>query len=87
MTASLQAFVSSGQVVDLVIACIVLEIALLAVWRRRALGAALPALCAGLALALALRSALAGQGWEWLTLWLAAAGLAHGCEVWRRWRR
>ena len=42
---------------------------------------------AGLCLMLALRSALASAGWAWMVLCLMAAGLAHGADLWTRWRR
>jgi hypothetical protein len=72
--------------VDLVIACILLEAGALAFWRRPTLVRALPSLGAGLAMALALRLALGGAVWPWLWLCLAGAGVAHTIEVIRRWR-
>ena len=72
--------------VDLVIACIVLEALALAVLRRHNLQRALPSLLAGLAMALALRCALFGSAWPWVWVCMAAAGAAHTVEVMRRWR-
>lgn len=76
----------AGHLVDLVIACILLE-AMVLRWRRpRALSAAMPSLAAGLALALSLRFALAGAVWPWVWLCMGAAGAAHAVDVARRWR-
>ena len=72
--------------VDLVLACIVLELLALAVLRSHSLRRALPSLGAGLAMALALRCALFGSAWPWVWLCMAAAGMAHTAEVTRRWR-
>ena len=41
----------------------------------------------GVFLMLALRSALAFAGWRWVALWVLAAGLTHGLDMWRRWQR
>ena len=76
----------SLHLVDLVIACIVLEVLALAVWRSQRLWPALPSLAAGLAMALALRCALFGTGGHWVWLCMALAGAAHSVEVMRRWR-
>jgi hypothetical protein len=73
-------------VVDLVIACIVLEMLALALLRSHSLRCALPSLMAGLAMALALRFALFGSAWPWVWLCMTAAGAAHAVEVMRRWR-
>jgi hypothetical protein len=43
-------------------------------------------LCSGLALMLALRSSLAGQIMAVTMGWIAAAGIAHAADLWRRWR-
>ncbi|MCY7317046.1 MAG: hypothetical protein LH480_15930 [Rubrivivax sp.] len=72
--------------VDLVIACIVLEVLALAQRRPAVLKRALPSLGAGLAMAISLRLALSGAVWPWVWLCLAAAGAAHGIDVVRRWR-
>ena len=47
----------------------------------------LPNLCAGSFLVLALRAVLAGSGWITTSFCLAAAGLAHLIDIYRRWRR
>nr|WP_242477802.1 hypothetical protein [Rubrivivax gelatinosus] len=44
-------------------------------------------LCAGLALMLAVRAALAGAAWTWVAAGLAAAGVAHLLDLRRRWKR
>jgi len=59
------------------------EALLLAVAARGWLRSLAPHLLAGLALLLALRSALAGEGTANGAAWLAVAGLAHGAAVWR----
>ena len=76
----------ADHLVDLVIACIVLEALALVLRRPGVLRSALPSLAAGLAMALALRFALTGAVWPWVWVCLAAAGVAHGVEVMRRWR-
>ena len=78
--------------VNAVIGFTVLEGLALVLWRRatgRGPAAAdlLANLAAGLCLLLALRSVLAGGGWINTALWLAAAGLAHATDLWRRWPR
>lgn len=76
----------AGHLVDLVIGCIVLEALALTFRRPGAVRSALPSLGAGLAMALALRFALTDAVWPWVWVCLAAAGVAHGFEVMRRWR-
>ena len=83
----MEAWFDMRHVVDLVIACIVLEVLALALLRSHSLRRALPSLLAGLAMALALRFALFGSAWPWVWSCMAAAGLAHTVEVLRRWRR
>lgn len=72
---------AGGSVVDLAIAWILLEIAVLALRRPAGLRAALPNLCAGLGLALALRAAVTDAGWTWVLPFMAAAGVAHVWEM------
>lgn len=83
---------ANGRLVDLILIVVVLEAAiLLFYWARLRRGIApmdlLPNLCAGAFLLLALRTTLAGCGWMAASLCLAAAGLAHLVDVYRRWRR
>jgi hypothetical protein len=82
---------SSGRLVDLILVVVVLEAAvLLLYWRQARRGIApfdlLPNLCAGVFLLLALRVTLAGAGWMMVSGCLAAAGLAHLADMYRRWR-
>jgi hypothetical protein len=83
---------ASGRLVDFILVVVVLEAsALLVYWARSRRGIApldlLPNLCAGAFLLLTLRATLAGGGWKTASLCLAAAGLAHLTDVYRRWRR
>lgn len=83
---------ANGRLVDIILAVVVLEAAiLLFCWARLRRGIApidlLPNLCAGAFLLLALRATLAGGGWVMVSLCLAVAGLAHLIDVYRRWRR
>ena len=41
----------------------------------------------GLCLMLAVRAALGTAMGPWIAVCLAGAGLAHGLDLWRRWRR
>jgi hypothetical protein len=77
----LERLLAGGSVVDLAIAWILVEIAVLALRRPAGLRAALPNLCAGLGLALALRAAVTGAGLSWVLLFMAAAGVAHVWEM------
>jgi hypothetical protein len=83
----MQALMMGPTVADIMVAVIVLELLALALRSPTRLRSALPSLCAGLGLALALRCVLTGAAWPWLALWLMGSGLAHGVEVFRRWRR
>lgn len=83
---------ANGRLVDFILIVVALEAAiLLFYWARLRQGIApmdlLPNLCAGAFLLLALRTTLAGGGWMIASLCLAAAGLAHLVDVYRRWRR
>ncbi len=82
---------ASGRLVDIILALVVVEAALLTLyWRRRRRGVSpvdlLPNLCAGTFLLLALRATLAGSEWTVACACLAAAGLAHLVDLGRRWR-
>lgn len=84
--------IASGRIVDIVLGFVVLEIALLTVYRRvsgRGIATLdlLFNLLAGVCLLLALRSALVGAAWIWIAVWLSAALLAHVADLARRWRR
>ena len=83
---------ASGRFVDLIIVLVVIEaIALAWYWRHTGRGVApldlLPNLCAGAFLLLALRVTLTGGGWALAGFCLAAAGLAHLADLYRRWRQ
>ena len=83
---------ASGRLVDLILILVVIEaVALLLYWGRAKRGVApfdwLPNLCAGAFLLLALRATLGGGGWTLASGCLAAAGLAHVADLYRRWRR
>lgn len=82
---------ASGHLVDLILVLVVIEAMALALyWRRTARGVApldlLPNLCAGAFLLLALRVTLTGGDWMLASGCLAAAGLAHLADLYRRWR-
>lgn len=85
-------FVASGRAVDLVLALVAAEAALL-VWHRRRTGRGVPVaellafLAAGACLLLALRAALAGASPLWIAAALAGAGAAHLADLRLRWRR
>jgi hypothetical protein len=83
---------ASGRLVDFILVVVALEVAaLLLYWARARRGIApldlLPNLCAGAFLLLALRATLAGAGWTTASFFLAAAGLAHLTDIYRRWRK
>lgn len=78
--------------VDAVIAFTLCEGLLLTWWHYRTGRGVAPSqflanLVSGLCLMLALRSALAHGAGAVMLLWVMAAGLAHGVDLWRRWRR
>lgn len=84
--------ISSGQLIDVVIAVTLLECAALIFYHRMTKRGLAPKdyllnLAAGFCLMLALRSALADANWSWMVFFLMAAGLAHGADLWTRWRR
>lgn len=88
----MQALFQSGWLVDFVIALTVLEGVALALYYRATGRGVAPRdyalnLVSGLCLMLALRAVLAAAAWHWTAAALAAAGLAHGADLWRRWRR
>lgn len=82
----------ASAVVDLVIVFTLCEGLLLAWWFRRT-GRGVPPreflanMMSGLCLMLALRSALAQGAGVAMLAWLAAAGMTHAADLWRRWRR
>ena len=81
---------ASGHLVDLILVLVAVEaIALLLYWRHAGRGVRpfdlLPNLCAGAFLLLALRATLGGAGWTVASGFLAAAGVAHLADLYRRW--
>jgi hypothetical protein len=83
---------AGGRLVDLIIVVVAIEAAaLILYWSRTRRGVApfdlLPNLCAGAFLLLALRVTLAGGGYMMASGCLAAAGLAHLTDIYRRWRK
>jgi hypothetical protein len=87
----MSALFASGRIVDLILALVVMEAILLAVWHRRTGRGVAPAafaatLCSGAALLLAVRAALVGAWWGWVALPLLAALLAHLFDLRGRWR-
>ena len=81
-----------AQLVDLVIAVTLLECAALALYHRATGRGVAPRefalnMLSGLCLMLALRSLAHDAGAAWVAAWLLAAGVAHGTDIWLRWRR
>ncbi len=78
--------------IDLVIVFTLLEGAALVVYHRITGKGVAPRdfalnMASGLCLMLALRCLAHGAGAAWVALFLVAAGLAHGTDLWLRWRR
>ncbi len=85
-------FFASGRVADLLLGLMVLEAALLGVYRHLtgrgpALAGLLANLGAGACLLLALRALLSGAGWLLAALWLVGALILHLGDLAARWRR
>jgi len=86
------AWLAGAWLVDLVIAMTLVEAVVLAVWHRATgRGVAprdfVPSLASGLALMLALRTALEGPPGAGVAVALLAAGAAHVVDLRRRWKR
>lgn len=80
----------SGLLIDLVIGFTALEGLTLALYHRLTGRGLAPAayglnLVAGLCLMLAVRSVIAAEPGPGMVPWLAASGIAHGTDLWRRW--
>jgi hypothetical protein len=91
MAALLENLISSGRIVDLVVALMAAESLVLLVYRWRKSQGPAPAdiaclMLAGLFLLLALRAALTGAGWMWIAAFLFASLLAHLLDLQRRWQ-
>ena len=77
---NLAAFFTSGHAVDLVLAFMAVEAAILIVIRRRALTVVLTIL-PGVAMMLALRAALTEAGWQWIAIWLTVSLPLHLADL------
>ena len=78
--------------IDLVIGFTLLEAVALALYHRfTGKGVAVRDfalnMASGLCLMFALRCLAHDAGTAWVALWLVAAGMAHGTDLWLRWRR
>jgi hypothetical protein len=81
-----------AQIVDLVIVFTLIECAALALYRRvTGKGLAprdfVPNMASGLCLMLAMRCLAHDAGPVWVALFLLAAGIVHGTDLWMRWHR
>lgn len=82
----------SGWLLNAVIGITLLEAAALVIYRRvSGQGMALHEwalnLLSGLCLMMAVRAAVLDAAWPAIAAWLTAAGLAHGADMYSRWRR
>jgi len=87
----MQSLVASGRIVDLILLFMLLELAVLLVYRRLTGRGLKPLdlgllLLPGLCLLLALRAGLTGGAWTAVLAWLGAALLAHLADLSRRMR-
>jgi hypothetical protein len=85
------AFFASGQVADLMVVVLLVEaLALLGFWWLTGRGLPPRSVAAlvlpGVFFALALRAALTGAWWGFVSLAMTAAFFAHAWDLWRRWR-
>jgi hypothetical protein len=81
-----------ANLIDLVIAFTLVECAALALYHRVTGRGVAPRefvvnMASGLCLMLALRCLARDAGATWVALFLLVAGLAHGTDIWLRWRR
>src|SRR3954447_3872193 len=82
---------ASGHIIDLILGLIVAEAIALALWRRRfgtgpGLSGMAATLASGAGLLLAVRAALVGAAWEWIAAPLLGSLLAHGADLYGRWK-
>jgi len=83
---------ANGRIIDLILALMVLEVGILALYHVKTgrgiapIGLLLNQL-AGFGLMLAARCALIGGWWGWIALSLILALLAHGADLRHRWSR
>ena len=81
-----------ASLVDLVIVFTLIECAALFLYHRSTGRGVAPRnfllnMASGLCLMLALRGLVHEQGVAWIAGCLLGAGMAHGADLWRRWRR
>jgi hypothetical protein len=81
---------ANGRIVDCIVAMMLLELVGLLLLKRRRIRSAFATasivnLCAGAALLLSLRAALAGYGWHVVACWLVVALFAHLLDLKVRW--
>lgn len=86
----MQALFDNGRIIDLVLAILVVEAILAAVWLRRAgrptIGF-LANVAAGACLLLGVRAALIGSEWPSVALWVGLSLPCHVVDLASRWRR
>jgi len=88
----MNALLSVPVIVDAVIVVTLAEFAVLLAWHKRVGAGVAPRdfalnMVSGLCLMLALRCAVRGSSAAWILALLLCAGLAHGADILRRWRR
>ncbi len=78
-----------GHMVDVAIVVLLGEVLLMycLLRQRAALLALMPTLLSGLMLMVAWRLAQSGLSWPWVAVPLMASAVAHGSDLWLRWRR
>ena len=86
MTVWLQQWVTNGGLVDTIISITLLETVALLLYHRTTKRGLAPRdyllnVASGLCLMLALRCALSGAAWYFISMWLMAAGLAHVADI------
>ena len=86
MTGSIHAWVTSGGLVDTIIAITLVEVACLLLYHYQTKRGLTPRdyllnVLSGLSLMLALRCCMAGSAWFFIAAWLAAAGAAHVADI------
>ena len=82
----MEALFASGHAIDIVLAVLAAEFALL-VWRGKRAGEVLLMLLPAVLMLIALRAALAGSAWPWIAAPLAASFPVHIADLRRRWAK
>jgi hypothetical protein len=82
----MEEFFASGHAIDVVLAVLAAEFALL-VWRGKRAGDVLLMLLPAALMLVALRAALTGSAWPWIAVPLAASFPVHLADLRRRWAR